>query len=90
MIAFILTMPSRASWNGKWSQEDELYCIVKTNRTVPKEVIGREFYYNFGDGWTACVEATPVLHGLFEMKTARYYHITTRELQKSEARPLRA
>lgn len=60
MIAFILTMPNCASWNGRWSQEDELHCIVKTNRTVPKEVIGREFYYNFGDGWTACVEVKEI------------------------------
>jgi phenolic acid decarboxylase len=60
MIAFILTMPNCASWNGRWSLEDELHCIVKTNRTVTKEVIGREFYYNFGDGWTACVEVKEI------------------------------
>lgn len=60
MIVFILTMPNRASWNGRWSQEDDLHCIVKKNGEVSKEVVDKEFYYNFGDGWTACVEVKEI------------------------------
>ena len=60
MVAFILTMPYRGSWNGKWSGDGDLFARVKYNRSVPKEVIGRNFDYDFGDGWTANVEVKKV------------------------------
>ena len=56
MIAFILTMPNRGSWNGKWSGERDLHAIVKSERSVPnKDIIGKSFLYRWDDGWTACV-----------------------------------
>ncbi len=60
MIAFILTMPNRGSWNGKWSGEGNLYVIVKTERTVPKDIVGKDFFYRWDDGWTACVSVEKV------------------------------
>jgi len=60
MIAFILTMPSIGSWNGKWSGEDNLYAIVRAERSVPKDVVVKSFWYNWNDGWSACVSVEKV------------------------------
>ena len=60
MIAFILTMPNRGSWNGRWSGENDLHAIVKTERSVPKDIIGKSFWYNWDDGWSACVSVEKV------------------------------
>lgn len=60
MVAFILTMPNVGSWNDRWTGENDLYCVTRMNKSVPKEVVGKEFYYNFGDGWSACVEVRSV------------------------------
>ena len=57
MIVFILTMPNKGSWNGKWSQERELFARIKDEREVPKEYWNKSFYYRWDDGWTACVTA---------------------------------
>ena len=55
MIVFRLTMPHVNSWNGRWSQEDELHIRTMDERQVPKEVWDKEFYHHWDDGWTACV-----------------------------------
>lgn len=60
MIAFVLTMPNRGSWNGRWSGENDLHAIVKTERAVPKEIVGKSFYYTWDDGWSACVSVEKV------------------------------
>ena len=61
MVAFVLTMPSRGSWNGKWSGEADLHAIVKPERAVPnKDIIGKSFYYRWDDGWTACISVEKV------------------------------
>lgn len=60
MVVFILTMPNVGSWNGKWSGADRMYARVMTNRRVPKEVIGKNFFYDFGDGWGANIEVKQV------------------------------
>ena len=55
MIVFELSMPNKGSWNGKWSQEGELFVRARDERTVPKEVWHKDFYYQWDDGWCACV-----------------------------------
>lgn len=61
IICFELSMPNRASWNGKWSGGKDIHVITKTDRDSGvsrkriEELAGKSFYYNFGDGWTACV-----------------------------------
>ena len=55
MIVFRLTMPHVNSWNGRWSQEDELHIRTMDERQVPKEVWDKDFYHHWDDGWTACV-----------------------------------
>lgn len=58
MIVFELTMPNKGSWNGKWSQEGNLYVRAKPEKDVPKEYWDKSFYYRWDDGWTACVTLT--------------------------------
>ena len=55
MIIFELTMPHVNTWNGHWSGEDLLYIRKRSEREVPKELWGKDFYYRWPDGWGACV-----------------------------------
>ena len=63
MIIFELTMPNCGSWSGKWSGEKRLYAKSRRNNQVPKEVVGKKFYYRWDDGWTACVSVKKVYYG---------------------------
>lgn len=58
-LAFILTMPSNNSWNGRWTGDDKLYARVQSVKKLAHEIEGHH-YYNFGDGWLACVEVRQV------------------------------
>ena len=60
MIIFTLSMPNRGSWNGRWSGENRVYARIFHNNGVPKDIIGKDFYYNWDDGWCACVSVTKV------------------------------
>lgn len=62
-LAFILTMPGNNSWNGKWSGDGRLYCVVKsfTKQATVDKILSRGSYgYDFGDGWYARVEVRQV------------------------------
>lgn len=52
-----LTVPRNNSWNGRWSVEEEKYTKVfsKTDSSKWRDFVGN-YYYNFGDGWSANVE----------------------------------
>jgi hypothetical protein len=55
-VIFELSFPSRNSWNGRWSGEDKKHTVSrKLSPDKEKEIAGRSFFYDFGDGWTACV-----------------------------------
>lgn len=58
MIVFELTMPNFNTWNGHWSGEHKRFIRVKRNDSVPKERVGEDYYYDFGDGWGANVEVS--------------------------------
>jgi hypothetical protein len=66
ILAFNLSMPNCASWNGKWSGEDRKYVIVKTFRS--KEAIEKArlildkgyYYYGWSDGWGAGIKVKEV------------------------------
>lgn len=60
MIIFELTMPGVGSWNGKFSGSDRIYAKCYKNCKIPKDIIDKDFYYNFGDGWCANVSVTKV------------------------------
>lgn len=65
IICFRLTMPSAGSWNGKWSGAGKLYARVinfghsKKGEQQARAIADKKvFFYDFGDGWTAKVEAS--------------------------------
>lgn len=66
-LAFTLSMPNNNSWNGKWSGADRPYvivrklCAAKKTREKYAPLIGKAFYYNFGDGWGASVSVREVV-----------------------------
>lgn len=66
-LAFTLSMPNNNAWNGRWSGEGRLYVIVKRFPDSKKAqekyapLIGKAFYYNFGDGWGASVSVRQVV-----------------------------
>lgn len=55
MIVFELTMPNVGSWNGIWTGATRRYVRTLDERKLKKECWNKDFYYNFGDGWCACV-----------------------------------
>ena len=58
MIVFELSMPNKGSWNGRWSQEGQLFVRTRPERDVPRECWDKSFYHRWDDGWTACVTTT--------------------------------
>lgn len=66
-LAFTLSMPNNNAWNGKWSGEDRCYAIVKSVGTSKKArekyapLIGKSFYYDFGDGWGASISVREIV-----------------------------
>lgn len=65
-IAFILTMPSAPSWNGKWSGDDRLHCVIRSFRGAKQgakaaEILAKSpYFYRWEDGWCAKIEAREV------------------------------
>ncbi|SRR6266702_2135995 len=68
-VAFELSMPNNNSWNGRWSGDGNKYVRVltvsdaKATRAKFEALIKAQHYYNFGDGWTACVSVREVTGG---------------------------
>ncbi len=54
-MIFELSMPSKNSWNGKWSGEDCKYTVAKTVSEKRAKELGSYYTYAFGDGWVAGV-----------------------------------
>jgi hypothetical protein len=61
LVAFELSMPGVASWNGHWSGEERLHvCVVNLGRNADaaqKIIEGSPYFYSFGGGWAASVSA---------------------------------
>lgn len=57
ILCFSLSMPNRGSWNGRWSGENDIHVITKSDLSAEKcqELDGKDFFYRWDDGWTACV-----------------------------------
>lgn len=58
MIVFELTMPNINTWNNHWSGETKRFIRLRQNNCVPDDLIDNDYYYNFSDGWTACISVT--------------------------------
>ena len=65
LIAFTLTMPGKGSWDGRWSGEGDLYCLIRSFRgkekeEQAKELDGQSWSYRWPDSWCAHIEARRV------------------------------
>lgn len=69
LLEFKLSMPKIGSWNGKWTGEEKYYAKVinftkkygKGKEAIEKlETVKGSFCYNFGDGWSACVDVKEI------------------------------
>lgn len=66
ILAFTLSMPGCASWNGRWSGEGKLYAKTVQTRGRLKDETAHAiaetgyYHYSFGDGWTAGVSVKQV------------------------------
>lgn len=65
-LAFVLTMPSNNSWNGRWSGDERVHCVLENFRGKKQEAKAAEivakspYFYEFGDGWCAKIEVKQV------------------------------
>ena len=41
-----------------WTGADRLYVRTMSEKKVPKELWGKDFFHHWDDGWTACVSVT--------------------------------
>lgn len=67
LLCFKLSMPNKASWNGRWSGEGKLNAAIvrlykkDISETLLNQILDtKNFYYRWDDGWTACVTVTKV------------------------------
>ena len=66
LVAFTLSMPGANSWNGRWSGESRLYCVVRSFRGAKEEAVARErlakgyYSYSWDDGWRAGIAVKEV------------------------------
>ena len=66
-LAYILTMPTNNSWNGKWTGENNFYARTRSYRGKKRELKANQilknspYYYRWDDGWSACVEIKKLL-----------------------------
>ena len=65
ILSFELSMPNVGSWNGRWTGESlKYYKHRKVSKAEGKKILdGKErqsLYYDFGDGWGACVSVVQV------------------------------
>lgn len=61
-IAFALSMPGKASWNGKWSGEGRAYVRIRylSKAAAEKVLKADDYHYRWDDGWCACVSVRKV------------------------------
>lgn len=63
-LAFTLTMPVVASWDGKWSGSNKFYCVVKRFNKKESEkyksLAGKSYGHRWSDGWFASVKVEEI------------------------------
>ncbi len=82
LVAFTLTMPNVGSWNGKWTGDAKLYCVVRSFTgkkglaDADKLIDAGHWHYSWGDGWGASIEAKAVdsrTAGKLRRKSSGFY-----------------
>ena len=63
-VEFKLTMPSKGSWDNKWSGEARNYTLLRELDDVhASQIDGRSWSYSWPDGWRAEVSVRVVPEG---------------------------
>ena len=66
ILAFHLSMPNCASWNGQWSGNGRKYVIVKTFRSKKAKEKAEKirdtgyYHYRWSDGWAAGINVQEI------------------------------
>ena len=66
ILCYELSMPGRASWNGRWSGEDRCFALVRSYRGKEREAKMQKVletqphFYRWDDGWCARVSVRQV------------------------------
>lgn len=74
-VEFTLSMPGRASWDGRWSGEDQRFAVVRTVSDLKaRELTAGPAYWNhaWNDGWCAAVSARIMQPGERRKKSAGF------------------
>lgn len=59
LLRFELTMPNVGSWNGvDTGNKSGHFIFMNIPKEKAEQIVGKNFSYNFGDGWRANVEVT--------------------------------
>jgi len=57
ITSFEITMPNVGSWNGQWTGEKNLHFAFRNlDKETLSKIDGKNYYYNFGDGWGANIK----------------------------------
>ena len=56
MVLFELSFPNKGSWDNHWSRENEKHIVAMADKYVKPELIDKNYFYDFGDGWGANVK----------------------------------
>jgi len=77
-VEFKLSMPNRGSWNGRWSGERGEYLKYVSIVNKDLSLLGLDiklvkcWYYNWKDGWSACVRGRVMGVGEKRKKSAGF------------------
>lgn len=76
-LEFTLSMPGRASWDGRWSGEDRAYLLYKmVPDAVAKRLLGPDgksyWSHRWSDGWRAGIDARVMKPGERRKKSAGF------------------
>jgi hypothetical protein len=73
-IEFRLTMPGKASWDGKWSGDARNYTLLRDlDDARAAQLDGRSWSYGWSDGWRAEISARVVRDGE-KLKPSHGFH----------------
>ena len=60
LVSFELSMPSAASWTGKWSGEGRPYVRVRKVNAELAKTLRENYFYRWDDGWCVRVDVSIV------------------------------
>ena len=73
-VEFKLAMPSRGSWDNRWSGESRNYTLIRDlDDEQASQLSGRSWSYGWPDGWRAEISAR-IVHEAETQKPSHGFH----------------